>query len=100
MKFARRNLGIIILSLTFLVGFVSIRMNGNIPKVAGYQLDGFLTCALALLIICLRPLLVKTFSALAFLGKHSANIYLLHTFWNYYWPTSAFIHNELKGVTK
>ena len=63
------------------------------------KMDGFITCSLALLISALRPFFSPT-GVLSLFGKHSANIYLMHTFFNAYWPTSIWIHQYLSGLGK
>ena len=75
----------IILSIVILVCAIVLRMYSIIPHWSGIRMDGFLTCAIALCVITILRNLKHTMSVLAFLGKHSMNIYLTHTFINGYW---------------
>ena len=75
----------IILSIVILVCAIVLRMYSIIPHWSGIRMDGFLTCAIALCVITILRNLNHTMSVLAFLGKHSMNIYLTHTFINGYW---------------
>lgn len=52
---------------------------------SGIHMYGFLTCAIALCLISILRHLYYTIRVLSFLGKHSTNIYLTHTFFNGYW---------------
>lgn len=64
---------------------VLFRMYPIIPCLNGVQLDGFLSCAIALCVVPIlqyNRILANFFS---FLGKHSMNIYLIHTFFIAYW---------------
>jgi len=85
-------LGLIVLLLFF-------RQHNVLPGgFYGEKIDGFLVCAIVMLIISLRPFFPPP-GFLMFVGKHSVNIYLIHTFINAYWPTSRWIHNlEWGGV--
>ena len=72
-------------SLCILVGVIILRMYPIIPHWSGIRMDGFLSCAIALCVITIVRHLKYTTEALVFFGKHSMNIYLTHTFLNWYW---------------
>ena len=56
-------------------------------------MDGFLSVLLALFVIIFLRKWKCCYTALAFLGKHSINIYLVHTFLIQYWyDVSKFLH--------
>lgn len=65
----------------------------------GVRMDGPLTAGMALIVLCLKTSGEKLRSLFAFLGTHSANIYLLHTFWNEYWPTASLIQSTIHSDT-
>jgi peptidoglycan/LPS O-acetylase OafA/YrhL len=79
-----------LLLVTFLVLFF-VRQYPIIPYFNGIQVDGFITLNIVVLVI----LIMRTAyfgGALKFLGKHSINIYMIHTFIFYYW-FSRFIYS-------
>lgn len=71
--------------LCILVGMIILRMYPVIPHWNGIRMDGFLACAVALCVITIVRHLKYTKEALVFFGKHSMNIYMTHTFLNWYW---------------
>lgn len=75
----------LLLSFFLLVGLIWVRMHNIIPHWSGIRIDGFLTLSIVLcLIACIRT--TKYLKViLAYLGKHSINIYMVHTFIFYYW---------------
>ena len=75
----------IISYLCILICVVILRMYLIIPHWSGIRMDGFLACAIALCVITIVRNLKYTTEALAFFGKHSMNIYMTHTFLNWYW---------------
>lgn len=68
-------------SLCILLAMIVLRMYSPLD----YDLDGFLSCSIALCVITIIRHLRYTTMALAFLGKHSMNIYMTHTFIYSYW---------------
>ena len=56
-------------------------------------MDAFVAVGAAMFVVSLRRLGMNM-RILAFLGKHSANIYLIHTFINVYWHFS-WLHNGI-----
>ena len=62
-----------------------------IPHWTSLRMDAFVTMGVAMFIVSLRSLGVPM-RVLAFLGKHSANVFLIHTFYNVYWHFS-WLHN-------
>lgn len=82
---SKHNYVYVLISIIVLALVVMLRMKPVIPHWNGTRIDGLLSCAIALFVIStLRyiPILMKI---LAFLGKHSINIYMIHTFFNAYW---------------
>ena len=75
----------VISSLTILVSAVILRMYPIIPHWSGIRMDGFLSCAIALCVIYILRHFSYIMDVLSFLGKHSMNIYMTHTFINWYW---------------
>jgi len=72
----------VIASICLLIATVIIRMYAIIPHWSGMRIDGFIACTVALCVITIVrhfKWLMVTFS---FLGKHSMNSYLMHTFFN------------------
>lgn len=74
---------ICLISLSLL--FVILRMWPIIPHWSGVRMDGFLSCTITLCVITILRYLSHVMDVLSFLGKHSMNIYLMHTFINGYW---------------
>lgn len=71
-----------ICSVALAVLFIVLRMWPIIPSWSGARIDAFLTGAVALMVISIGRYMPHTSSVFAFLGKHSMNIYLMHTFFN------------------
>ena len=72
-------------SLSLLIIAVIVRMFPIIPHWSGVRVDGFVACAVALCIVSLIRYIHYMQEVLVFLGKHSMNIYMTHTFINGYW---------------
>ena len=77
--------------LLLLLVMVLFRMYPIIPYWTSVQLDAFVTVGVVMFVVSLRRMGMPM-RVLAFLGKHSANIYLIHTFYNVYWHFS-WLHN-------
>lgn len=90
----------IIVSLCVLCGLMVIRRFPIIPHFSGIKVDGFISCALAVCLITILRYLRYIMSIFAFLGKHSMNIYLTHTFFFSYWFPTFFYSRELGGGYK
>lgn len=75
----------VISSLVILVCAVILRMYPIIPHWNGIRMDGFLSCAIALCVINILRHFSSIMDVLSFFGKHSMNIYMTHTFINWYW---------------
>lgn len=75
----------IISSLCILICAIIIRMYPIIPRWSGIRMDGFLSCAIALCIVTTLRHFSHAMDVLSFFGKHSMNIYMTHTFINWYW---------------
>lgn len=73
------------LSLFMVVIFAYLRMRPIIPNWCGLRMDAFLSCSISLFVVSSIKDGSWLSSGLAFLGKHSGNIYLIHTFFNGYW---------------
>ena len=67
------------------------RMYQIIPHWSKIRMDAFVVLGVVMLVVSLRRIGVSM-RILAFFGKHSANIYLIHTFINVYWHLS-WLHN-------
>ena len=90
----------------YLLGFVLclailtliiLRTGEIFPNFSGIKIDGFIVISFVLLTIVYAPKLTLCTKILACLGKHSMNIYLIHTFLYYYWFPCEFIRCEVVG---
>lgn len=82
--------------MSLLLGILQ-RLYNIIPfgNITGVRFDGFLCLLLVLCVVCIFRRMKYTYMVLSFLGKHSINIYLIHTFFNYYWePIHYFLHTN------
>ena len=88
---------LIILLLAF---FVCQRLYGIISCLPdGMRWDTLLVCCLVLLMILLVRETKYLSATLSFLGKHSMNIYLLHTFVHCYWgKVSSWVYSPCVGA--
>lgn len=66
---------------------VIMRMYSIIPHWTGVRMDAFVTCTIALVILSIFQYSSWMKIVFSFLGKHSMNIYWIHTFFNAYWFT-------------
>lgn len=74
-----------IVSVMMLITMILLRMNHIIPQWTDINMDAFLSCATALVVISVIRWIPYVKDAFVFLGKHSMNIYMIHTFFNAYW---------------
>lgn len=79
-------------SIGLLIVTIIIRMYPVIPHWSGVRIDGFIACAIALCVITIMRNVNWLMASFAFLGKHSMNIYMTHTFFNAYW-CSGWLHS-------
>jgi len=63
---------------------IVIRQLSPIPYTNGTHIDGFISLFAALTIVTAAQMFHYSFPALGFLGKHSMNMYLVHTFIKFY----------------
>ena len=68
-------------------------MNPVISQFSGLKIDAFLVCSIALLVKYFAGKRCFLSIGLSYLGKHSGNIYLIHTFVNVYW-NSEWLHTS------
>lgn len=87
------NIGVVLLlGAGVLQRLYNIMPFGNIT---GIRFDGFLSILLLLLVIVVLRKCKYIYSTLSFLGKHSINIYLIHTFLNGYWTcVHKYLHSN------
>jgi hypothetical protein len=66
------------------------RLYGVIPlgHITGIRVDTFLTLSILLILLFYIRNIPWLYKPLSILGNHSMNIYLIHTFFNYYWEFS------------
>lgn len=76
------------MSICLVALFVYLRMRPVIPHWSGLRMDAFLTCTICLFVVSSIKDDSRLSTGLSFLGKHSGNIYLIHTFFNSYWHFS------------
>jgi peptidoglycan/LPS O-acetylase OafA/YrhL len=62
-----------------------VRLYPIIPQFRETRVDGFLTVNIVILLILTIRKIPKLARAVSFLGKHSMNVYMIHTFIFYYW---------------
>lgn len=79
-------------SILLTILFVVLRMWPIIPSWSGSRIDAFLSGAIALMVISIGRYMPHTSSVFAFLGKHSMNIYMMHTFFNAFY-CKDFLHS-------
>ena len=74
---------------------IAQRLYNIIPfgNITGVRFDGLLTVLILLTVITVLRKCTYTYQVLNFLGKHSINIYMIHTFFNGYWTD---IHKYLQ----
>lgn len=89
----------VVVSLLFFGVFVALRPRAFVPWFSGVKVDGFISVSLAVVLVSMRSLsLGRLWDVLAFFGRHSANIYLIHTFFNDMWrPVAKWIHGAFHG---
>lgn len=82
-----RHRGVLLafLSVLLLSICVVIRSFQIIPHWSGARVDVFVTIALVLVVKNILNYLRCVMKLFGFIGKHSSNIYLIHTFFNIYW---------------
>lgn len=89
----------ILSSMCILCCMIILRMYPIIPHWNGIRMDGLLSYAIALCVITIIRNLKYTTDVLTFFGKHSMNIYMTHTFLNWYWCKEWLLAGEwLRGV--
>lgn len=74
-----------LLAVMFVVLAIILRMRPIIPHWSGVRVDALVTFGLYLLVIFFIRFFHALYASLAYLGRHSVNIYLMHTFINDYW---------------
>jgi hypothetical protein len=72
---------------------IVVRMWSIIPHWSGVRIDGMVACAVVLMIIGVLRYMPHVMTILSFIGKHSMNIYMTHTFFVLYWYPKWFIEN-------
>ena len=83
---------ILLMMLGVLQRLYNIIPFGNITNI---RFDGFLSVLILLVVILVIRDLRYIYAILTFLGKHSINIYLIHTFLNGYWcGAHKFLHTS------
>ena len=74
------------------VGLVVLRQYHIIPNWDGIHIDGFLAGAIALCWCSIPRKSLYATNVLEFIGKHSMNIYMIHTFFNHWF--SRWLHTS------
>jgi len=86
----------VIVSFLCLALALLLRVKGYIPHFSGgIRWDGVLTLSIVVFYCCIRTYIPKTIEIIAIGGKHSANIYLTHTFFFFYWFPNLYYSCEL-----
>lgn len=87
-----------LMSIVVLIITIIFRMNEIIPHWSGVKMDSFITCSIVLCLISIIRNWHHVMLILAFIGKHSMNIYFTHTFINSYWfPQLLYTGEWLRG---
>lgn len=87
----KRKATALIIALTIMAFMIVCRMYPIIPHYTGGHLDAFIAVLFAVItVIALNK--SKASSALTFLGRHSSNIYMTHTFIGGYWFSNLLYH--------
>lgn len=79
---------VIILVISLLILSICLRMYPISAHWTDVRMDGFIALAIALCVISILRKFNSLMTILAFFGKHSINIYLIHTFFNGFWHLS------------
>lgn len=82
-----------VLFISFAVAIVLLLMRGTprVPFFSYYRINAFLTVSLVLATVSFCRVTGKKFAALQYIGKHSMNMYLTHTFiLGYFWGDFIF----------
>lgn len=72
-------------SICLMILFIVLRMWPIIPHWTGVRMDGFLSGAIALFVVSIMRYATHLSQILSYLGKHSMNMYMTHTFVNAFW---------------
>ena len=81
-----------IISITLLSIAVGLRIYPIIPHWSGTRMEGFISCATALVVVSVIRYMRYLKTLLSFLGQHAINIYMTHTFYMYWFP--YFLHSS------
>lgn len=84
----------IFVSFVLLCCGVAIRECSIIPHFSGLRVDALLTISIVMFVVACQQKTIFFNRFFVFAGTHSANIYLIHTFFNGYWPTVDILHSE------
>ena len=82
-------------SLLLFACIMKLRMRAIIPHWTRVNMDGFVNASIVLIVISILQRSEIVMKVLSFLGKHSMNVYLIHTFFNGYWFSSIFYTGSL-----
>lgn len=89
---SKHRITIYISVLVIFILCVVQRLYGLIPiplgHITGKRVDTFLTLSILLILLFYIRNIPWLYKPLSVLGNHSMNIYLIHTFFNYYWEFS------------
>jgi len=78
---------ITVVPIIITAGLFYVRQKSSIPYTNGTCLDGIISLFMAMAVVSLRCCIKTGYKLLGYLGKHSMNIYLLHTFiFLYFFP--------------
>lgn len=88
---------LILVSIFVLILSIVLRECSIIPHWGGIKMDSFITIGLVLCLVSGVNRIKYISQPLTFLGKHSMNMYLTHTFFFSYWFSPFFYSCELRG---
>ena len=86
-KITNKHKYFLLLPIVLILCFVLVyfRQNRIVPYFTGIAVDGLLALVISILVIVLIRNLPVVNNVFSFLGKHSANVYMVHTFLFSYW---------------
>jgi len=93
--FSRHRMLFMIGSLLLFACMMKLRTRVIIPHWTKASMDGFVSVSIVLIVISILRRSETVMRVLSFLGKHSMNVYLIHTFFNGYWFPSFFHTSSL-----
>ena len=91
LRFIKRNPHVsFILCIVTTVLFYYIKLFPPFQFISKIYMDPFIACSICALVLATSRLIKRPTGVLSFLGSHSSNIYMVHTFFYLYWFSDWF----------